>query len=170
MPSRAAGGARPAVWFAAGDSLAAQQNRGVDESDAPIFMAMPLRTDDEVLAWFDILYTAHAGLSDPAAVDEFAAAVREAATWCDPEAFLDALAGAGAGLAPIDRMVASPPNLPDDYWVLYHQWYPEEDTDPFSWLTAEQASRLRQAWGDDWRDHLGPQLDHRWGAGWQEHP
>lgn len=175
MPARAASDAPPTAWFGPGNRLAARENRGVDQNDAAIFMAMPLRTDDEVVAWFDLLHTAHAGLSDPDSPDEFAGAVRAAATWCDPEPFLDALAGAGEGLAPIARLAADPPRLPDDYWVLYHQWYPEATDDaaeeePFSWVTAEQASRLQQAWGNDWRDHLGPQLDYRWGAGWEDHP
>lgn len=143
----------------------------MDHRDAAIFMAMPLRTNEEVLAWFDLLHRTYAGLSDANAADEFAAAVRQAATWCEPEAFLHALAGAGEGLAPIARVVADPPRLPDDYWVLYHQWYPEPaGAQPFDWLTTEQAGRLQQAWGEHWRDYLGPQLDHRWGAGWEAHP
>jgi hypothetical protein len=40
----------------------------------------------------------------------------------------------------------------------------------FDWVPAEQADRLRSAWGPDWQQHLGDQLDHRWGADWESHP
>lgn len=142
---------------------------------------MPMETDEQVLAWFELLDTAHTGLTDPAAVDEFAAAVRESASWCDPaavERFLRVLTDTGEGLAPVARIVAERSELPGAYWALYHQWYgepaPETETeadgDRFGWLSTEQSEALRQAWGEDWRDHLGPQLDHRWGEGWEAHP
>lgn len=144
---------------------------------------MPLETDEHVLAWFELLDTAHSGLTDPAAVDEFAAAVRESASWCDPaavEEFLRVLADTGESLDPVARVVAERSELPGAYWALYHQRYgdpaaetaaeTEADGDRFGWLSTDQSEELRQAWGGAWRDHLGPQLDHRWGDGWEAHP
>lgn len=155
----------------------------MDQRDTAIFMAMPLHSNEEVIAWFDILQTAYAGAPNADATGEFSDAVRQAAGWCDAgavEAFLRTLESSGEGLAPIARMVADPPNLPDDYWTLYHQWHGGDQTaaaatgdaveDPFGWLTADQASQFQQAWGNGWRDHLGSQLDYRWGAGWADHP
>jgi hypothetical protein len=155
----------------------------MDPRDAEFVLAMPLETDEHVLAWFELLDTAHSGLTDPAAVDEFAAAVRESASWCDPaavEGFLRVLSATGEGLDPVARVVAERSELPGAYWALYHQWYSEPaaetgteaetDRDRFGWLSTDQSEALRQAWGEDWRDHLGPQLDHRWGEGWQAHP
>jgi len=136
---------------------------------------MPLETDEHVLAWFELLDTAHTGLTDPEAADEFAAAVRESASWCDPaavEEFLRVLTDTGEGLAPVARVVAERSELPGAYWALYGEpaAETEADGDRFGWLSTDQSETLRQAWGEGWRDHLGPQLDHRWGEGWEAHP
>ncbi len=47
---------------------------------------------------------------------------------------------------------------------------PAHDQGRFDWVPAEQAERMAQAWGQDWPEVLGPQLDYRWGQGWEAHP
>jgi hypothetical protein len=136
---------------------------------------MPLETDEQVLAWFELLDTAHTQLTDPAAIDEFAAAVRESACWFDHNAveeFLRVLTDTGEGMDPVARILSARSELPAAYWSLHHQRYGEPETagDRFDWLSADQSETLRQTWGEDWRDHLDLQLDHRWGEGWEAHP
>lgn len=45
-----------------------------------------------------------------------------------------------------------------------------DEADRFGWVPAEQADRLASAWGQDWQQHLGDQLDHRWGGNWAANP
>lgn len=47
---------------------------------------------------------------------------------------------------------------------------PSEEAGRFDWVPVEQADRLTSAWGADWRQYLGEQLDHRWGEGWEANP
>lgn len=51
-----------------------------------------------------------------------------------------------------------------------HAESPHTGAGRFDWVPDEQSERLASAWGPDWRQYLGEQLDHRWGAGWAANP
>jgi hypothetical protein len=57
-----------------------------------------------------------------------------------------------------------------DLWE--QRWIPlaGASSQPFGWVTEEQAPVLADLYGEDWAQPLTWELDARWGSGWQGHP
>jgi hypothetical protein len=141
---------------------------GMDPDTAELAVAVPCTTEDEVVGWFRAVEEAHeANPEDP---DAFAEQVRAQAGAFDQqavEAFLER--AAASGLPAVARLLEYLPARTEVYWELVAP-PTAEDTEPDGWVSDTHAGQLAATWGDQWRTHLGEQLDHRWGTNWQDNP